>query len=86
MKNLILVAGLQEWFNFYLNASSLFIIGPTVALAVLQSRGSSNSSGLIGLLLTYLLDLSNVMITTLQMLSNFESLLIAFERCQAFTK
>ncbi len=34
MKNQILVAGLQGWFNFYINASSLLIVGPTVAIAV----------------------------------------------------
>jgi len=38
MKNLILIAGLQEWFNFYINASSLLIIGPTVALAVFENK------------------------------------------------
>ena len=37
MKNQILVAGLQGWFNFHINAASLLIIGPTVAFAVKKS-------------------------------------------------
>jgi len=43
MKNQILVAGLQGWFNFYINASSLLIVGPTVALAVFEKKLSIHS-------------------------------------------
>ncbi len=45
-----------------------------------------NSPGLAGLLITYLLDLSGVMIGGLQQFSQFESQLISFERCHSFTK
>lgn len=46
----------------------------------------SGSAGLIGLLVTYLLDLSGIMTFLLYQYSLFESNLISFERCRAFTK
>ena len=86
MKNQILLAGLQGWFQFHINLASLLIIGPTITAAILFSQNLADSPGLMGLLITYLLDLSAVTINTLQNFSNFESQLISFERCRAFTK
>jgi len=84
MKNQILLSALQGWFSFRINMASFVIIGPTIAAAILFSKGSNN--GLIGLLITYLLDLNNNLIQVLQTFSNFESNLISFERCKAFTE
>lgn len=101
MKNQILLAGLQGWFQFHINLASMLIIGPTITAAViiflcekminffpqiLFSQNLVDSPGLMGLLVTYLLDLSAVTINTLQSFSNFESQLISFERCRAFTQ
>jgi len=52
----------------------------------LLSHQLSGSAGLIGLLVTYLLDLSGIMTFLLYQYSLFESNLISFERCRAFTK
>ena len=40
----------------------------------------------MGLLVTYLLDMSGIMTFLLYQYSLFESNLISFERCRAFTK
>jgi len=85
MKNQILLAGLQGWFNFRINMASFLIVAPTIAAAILYSRGSASNNGLIGLLITYLLDLNNNLIQVLQSFSSFETQLISFERCKAFT-
>ena len=34
MKNLILISGLQGWFSFRINLSSLLVIVPTISAAV----------------------------------------------------
>lgn len=86
MKNEILVSGLQGWFNFRINVASFIIIAPTITAAVLFANRLNDNAGLIGLLITYLLDLNQNLIMTLQMANAFESNLISFERCSAFTK
>jgi len=86
MKNLILLAGLWGWFSFRVNIASLLVIAPTITAAIIFSRNLGGSPGLMGLLIVYLLDISGLMTGFLNHYSTFESNLISFERCRAFTK
>jgi len=85
-KNQILLVALQGWFNIRINLSSMLIVIPTVSVAILFSQHIGDSPALLGLLITYLLDLSGSMIQVLQQLGVFEAQLISFERCRAFTE
>ena len=86
IKNLILVAGLTDWFSLRITLSSVLVVAPTLAIPLLVNTNNIISPGMIGVLCTYVIILSDDIISFLWSLSFFESKLVSLERCKAFTE
>ena len=53
IKNLILVAGLTNWFSLRVTLSSMLIVGPTLAIPLLVNTDNIITPGMVGILFTY---------------------------------
>jgi len=85
IKNLILSAGLYNWFNLRVTFCTIFVIAPTVAIPLLFTDTSKLTPGVVGLLITYVIQINDDIISFLWSLSNIETKLVSFERCKKFT-
>ena len=86
IKNLILVAGLTNWLSLRITLSSILVVTPTLAIPLLVNTNNLISPGMIGILCSYVIILSDDIIGFLWSLSFFESSLVSLERCKAFTE
>lgn len=86
IKNLILRTGLGNWFSLRITLCTILVQVPTVLIPLIISVPNPNASGIVGLLMSYVLVVNDDMLWTLRLLSEFESKLINFERCRAFTQ
>ena len=95
---MILSAGLYNWFNLRVTFCTILVIAPTVAIPVISflylilihyqllfQDTSKLSAGVIGLLITYVIQINDDIISFLWSLSNIETKLVSFERCKKFT-
>jgi len=85
IKNLILKTGLVNWFNLRVTFCTIFLIAPAVAIPLLVLSHETLASGMIGLLITYVIQINDDIMWTLWSVADFESKLISLERCRAFT-
>jgi len=86
IKNLILSAGLLNWFNLRVTFCTILVIAPAVSIPILMIPHGTIAPGVIALLITYVININDDIMWFLWCLSNFETNLIALERCRTFTQ